>query len=36
MKIIVFSQQKHQKEEEGWHRDGDDIKYFPNKICKVL
>jgi len=36
MKILVFSSKKHEIEEEGWHRDGEDIRYFANGICKVI
>jgi len=35
MKILVYSVKKHEIENEGWHRDGDEIKYYPNGIYKV-
>jgi cytosolic carboxypeptidase protein 2/3 len=34
MKVSVYSEQKAEKDTTGWHRDGQDISYFPNNIRK--
>lgn len=34
MKVSVYSEKKSEKKNMGWHKDGEDIRYFMNGIRK--
>lgn len=34
MKVLVFSERDNEQENRGWFRDGDNIRYYSNGICK--